>query len=113
MVICVPVAVDGSVDPRWGRADRVAVVETTGAGIVAWEEFEVGWNALHDEGGEGAHHARVARFLIDHHVETVVANHMGPGMQHMVERMGVGIHLGAEGDARTAVAAAFVRSPDD
>ncbi len=112
MVLCVPVTVDGSVDPRWGRASRVAVVQATGDTISHWQEFEVGWDVEHDTGGEGAHHARVARFLIDHHVEAVVANHMGPGMQHMVERMGVVLHMGAEGDARAAVAAALrPRSP--
>ncbi|MGE5225823.1 MAG: NifB/NifX family molybdenum-iron cluster-binding protein [Planctomycetaceae bacterium] len=103
MVLCVPVTADGAIDPRWGRADRVAVVETTGDAIGAWQEFDVGWNAAHDAGGEGAHHARVARFLLEHHVEAVVANHMGPGMLHMVERMGIAVHLGAEGDARAAV----------
>ena len=105
MVLCVPVAADGSVDPRWGRAGRVAVVQSSGDAISGWEEFDVGWDVAHDEGGEGAHHARVARFLIDHHVEAVVVGHLGPGMLHMVERMGIAVHPGAAGDARAAVTA--------
>lgn len=104
MVLCVPVTTEGQIDPRWGRADRMAVLDVTSDGISDWREFEVGWNALHDAGGEGAHHARIARFLVDHHVETVVAGHMGPGMQHMLERMGIAVNLGADGDARTVVA---------
>lgn len=106
MTICVPVTVEGSIDPRWGRADRVAIARTSEGEITGWEEFDVGWGRLHDEGPEGAHHARVARFLMDHEVEAVVANHMGMGMVRMLERMGVRIHLGAMGDARQAAQAA-------
>jgi predicted Fe-Mo cluster-binding NifX family protein len=107
MVVCVPVKTDGSIDPRWGRADRVAVAQVSAQGIVTWQEFDVGWSTLHDAGGEGAHHARVARFLLEHEVEAVVADHMGPGMLHMLEQMGLPIHLGAVGDAREAVVAAI------
>jgi predicted Fe-Mo cluster-binding NifX family protein len=102
MVICVPVTEEGLVDPRWGRADRVAIAEVAGDGIGAWQEYDVGWNALHDAGTEGSHHARVARFLQDHHVEAVVANHMGTPMVHMLEKMGVKVWLGARGNARNA-----------
>jgi predicted Fe-Mo cluster-binding NifX family protein len=92
---------------RWGRADRVAITHVTGDGIEAWKEYDVGWNALHDAGTEGSHHAGVARFLQDHHVEAVVANHMGMPMMHMLERMGVKVWLGAMGDARSATAVAI------
>lgn len=111
MVVCVPVNVDGSIDPRWGRADRVAIVRTTAQEITGWEEIEVGWSTLHDTGGEGAHHARVARLLIDYGVEAVVADHMGGGMLHMLGRMGISLHLGAAGDARKAVVAALADQP--
>ena len=86
--VCVPVAVDGLLDPRWGRADRVAVATVSQKGIDDWKEFDVGWGNLHDAGTEGSHHARVARFLLDHGVEAVVAHHMGAGMTHMLEQMG-------------------------
>jgi len=102
MVLCVPVTTEGLIDPRWGRADRVAITEVTGDGIGAWQEYDVGWHALHDAGTEGSHHARVARFLKEHHVEAVVANHMGAPMVHMLERMGVKVWLGATGNAREA-----------
>lgn len=107
MVVCVPVTTEGLIDPRWGRAERVAITQTTGDAIVAWQEHDVGWNALHDAGGEGSHHARVARFLQEHHVEAIVANHMGMPMVHMLERMGVSVWLGAIGDARAAVVKAI------
>jgi predicted Fe-Mo cluster-binding NifX family protein len=107
MVVCVPVTTEGLIDPRWGRADRVAVTEVTSDRIEAWQEYDVGWNAFHDAGTEGSHHARVARFLLEHHVEAVVANHMGPPMVHMLERMGVRVCLGAMGDARDAAVAAI------
>ncbi len=109
MVVCVPVTTEGLVDPRWGRAGRVAISEVTGDGIGSWHEYDVGWDALHDAGTEGSHHARVARFLQDHHVEAVVANHMGMPMVHMLEKMGVKVWLGATGGARDAVVTASRR----
>ena len=103
MLVCVPVTPDGQIDPRWGRASRVAVVETKGGGVAQWQEFDVRWDDLHDEGTEGGHHARVARFLREQGVGAVLAQHMGPDMQHMLGRMGIAVHLGVAGDARTAV----------
>ncbi len=103
MLICVPIQSDGQVDPRWGRAARVATVEASEDTLTAWHEFDVGWNELHDQGTEGGHHARVARFLKAHGVEMVVAHHVGPAMVTMLDRMGVRVRLGASGDARHAV----------
>ncbi len=107
MVVCVPVTVEGLIDPRWGRADRVAIADATANGIADWREFDVGWGTLHDVGTEGSHHARVARFLRDQHVDAIVANHMGLGMTRMLEQMGLKTYLGASGDARAAVAVAI------
>lgn len=101
--VCVPVTQDGSIDPRWGRADRVAIAEVGDTGIDAWQEHEVGWGRLHDAGPEGQHHARVATFLRDHGVGVVVAHHMGGGMEQMLARMEIEVHLGASGNARDAV----------
>jgi len=105
MIVCVPVTSEGMVDPRWGRADRVAVAEVGAGEIVSWREFEVSWSRLHDEGAPGSHHARVVRFLREHHIEAVVAHHIGEGMVRMLDTMGLPVHLGAVGDARTAVQA--------
>lgn len=105
VVICVPVLPDGTVDPRWGKADRLAVAEVAHGEIRSWEEFQVDWSIRHDEGSSARHHARVARFLLDHHVEAVVAHHVGDGMVRQLGIMKVALHLGAEGDARSAVLA--------
>ena len=107
MVVCVPVTTEGLVDPRWGRADRVALADVTENGIGDWQEHDVGWSVLHGEGTEGSHHARVARFLRDHQVEAVVADHMGAPMAHMLQQMGLKVRLGAGGDAREAVLGAL------
>ena len=45
----------------------------------------------------------MARFLRDHHVDVVVADHMGGGMRRMLDTMRVSVRLGAAGDARGAV----------
>ena len=106
MVICVPVTRHGQVDPRWGRAARVAVARVDAGSVSSWEEYDVGWDQLHDVGTEGGHHARVARFLRDHHVGVVVAHLMGAEMLHMLGEMGVQVQLEAAGDARGAAVAA-------
>jgi len=102
MLTCVPVLPDGQVDPRWGRAAVVAIAQVDDGTVTAWQEFNVGWDHLHDVGTEGGHHARVARFLREHGVQAVVADHMGPDMLTMLGRMGVVVRLGASGDAREA-----------
>ncbi len=109
MVVCVPVNADGTVDPRWGKAARVAVATVESGAVTGWQEYDVRWDELHDEGTEGGHHARIARFLQEHAVDTIVADHMGEGMLRMLPRMGVTLHLGASGDARDAVKTAVAR----
>jgi predicted Fe-Mo cluster-binding NifX family protein len=109
MIVCVPVSPDGTVEPRWGRAPRVAVAEVRSGAIERWQEFDVRWDQLHDVGTEGGHHARVAGFLREHAVEVVVAGHMGPPMQQMCSRMQLQVRLGVSGDARAAVVAAAAR----
>lgn len=106
MIVCVPVTPDGEVDPRWGRAALVAVAKVEGGRIVAWDEYPVAWDVLHDVGSEGGHHARVARFVQEHGVEVVVAGHMGPPMAQMLAKMQILARTGAQGDARAAVTAA-------
>jgi predicted Fe-Mo cluster-binding NifX family protein len=106
MILCIPVTPDGLTAPGWGRTHRVAVATASGSDVSEWQEFDVDWDTLHDEGTEGAHHARVARFLIEHHIDVVVAEHMGPGMTRMLTTMGIHVSLGADGDARAAVLAA-------
>jgi predicted Fe-Mo cluster-binding NifX family protein len=105
MIVCTPVTNEGMVDPRWGRADWVAVADVVDGEIVSWQEVEVSWSRLHDEGTPGSHHARVVTFLREHHVEAVVATHIGDGMVRLLDSMGLPVHLGAAGDARAAVQA--------
>jgi len=105
VIVCAPVTGEGLIDPRWGRADRVAVADVVDGEIVSWLEVEVSWSRLHDEGTPGSHHARVVTFLRDHHVEAVLANHVGDGMVRTLDAMGLPLHLGAAGDARAAVKA--------
>ena len=109
MILCVPVTGTGEVDPRWGRAGRVAVAEVVGGTVRRWDEYDVAWDRLHDESTEGGHHARVARFVQEHRATIVVAHHMGDPMVQMLGRMDIGVQLGVSGDARQAVLAAAAR----
>jgi predicted Fe-Mo cluster-binding NifX family protein len=106
MRVCVPITADGQVDPRWGRADRVAVADVADGEIHEWQEFTVAWGTLHDEGTEGGHHARVARFLRDNQVKAIAVHHVGPGMQRMLGSMAIRVVTGLGGDARSAARAA-------
>ena len=101
----VALAVDqsGSVGHSWGKAPRVAVAEIEDGRIVAWNEYDVGWDVAHDSGTHGAHHARVVRFLKEHDVEVVLASHVGDGMVRMLDTMGVRLELEVTGDAKQAV----------
>lgn len=106
MIVCVPVDGAGAVDPRWGRAARVALATVEDGAITDWRVLSVAWDSLHDAGSERAHHARVARLLREHRVEVVVAHHMGAGMSRMLNTMGIAVQLGASGDARLAARSA-------
>lgn len=106
VTVAVALAPGGMAGQGWGRAPRVAIARVEGERIQNWDEYDVGWDALHDEGSEGGHHARIARFLGDHGVELVLAGHMGPPMVQMLGRMGVRVRLGDAGDPRAAVIAA-------
>jgi predicted Fe-Mo cluster-binding NifX family protein len=106
VVVAIAVGAGGSVDPRWGRAQRVAVATVDRGRLSNWEETEVGWGTLREEGSERAHHARVARFVKQHGVQIVVAHHMGTDMLAMLGRMGLEVQVPASGDAREAVLAA-------
>jgi predicted Fe-Mo cluster-binding NifX family protein len=106
MIAAIALSLEGSAGQGWGRAPRVAVARVEDGRIDTWAEYAVGWDVLHDQGTEGGHHARIARFLNEHGVELVVAGHMGQPMVEMLGRMNIGVRLGIGGDARAAVLAA-------
>lgn len=105
MIVCATLGADGAVGSGLGRASRVVLASVVEGQVAGWDEHEVGWDRLHDEGTEGAHHARIARFLRDNTVEAVVAAHLGAGMVRMLGTMGIRF-VPADGDAREAVARA-------
>ncbi|BDO40716.1 MAG: hypothetical protein BGO38_16445 [Cellulomonas sp. 73-145] len=101
--VVVAVALHGDqVGGGWGRAPQVAVATIDGATIRSWEVHDVRWDVAHDEGGEGAHHARVVRFLRDNGVQVVVTGHMGPPMQNTLGKLGIRVVMGVIGDPRLA-----------
>ena len=105
MNICVPITPNGDVEARWGRADRVAVAEVSNGVISGWREIDVGWGTEHDASTEGAHHARIAKFLLDNTIDAVAVQHVGPGMQRMLDTMGIRVSAQHSGAARHAVTA--------
>ncbi len=107
VIVCAPVTPDGKIDPRWGKADWLAVANVADGAVTSWELVEVSWSRLHDEGSSARHHARVARFLLDHQIEAVIADHVGDGMVRMLSTMKIQLLTGAQGDARSAVLTAL------
>lgn len=103
MNIVIPVTPEGLVERRWGKAPRVAVANVTDGAITDWQEYAVGWDIAHDEGPEGAHHARIVRFLREHAVSHVVVDHMGAPMQHTLGKLGIAILPARSVSAREAV----------
>ncbi len=115
MIICAPVTPGGEIGHSWGRAHTVALLTVEAGEVVASERMDVSWDSLHDEGTEGSHHARVARFLKEHRVNTVLASHMGAPMANMIHKLGIQLHLQAGGNAREsalAVAAEAAAAPE-
>ena len=106
MRIALPVTDNAEVGSSWGRASRVAIADIDDGVIVGWRDEPVEWDRQHDQGTDGAHHARVALFLRDNGIDRVVAQHMGAPMLNMLQRMGVVAILNIEGDARVAAEAA-------
>ena len=102
MKIAIPVDTDGNVDHRWGKAHYVAIAETDASGKLSdFTTHAVRWDELHDEGGHGQHHARIIRFLREQEADAVMVNHMGNGIAHSIDRLGLIILAGAAGDARS------------
>ena len=89
-----------------GRAPVVAVATVADGQVTGWTEHQVGWDALHGQGSEGSHHARIVRFVRENEVNVVVAAHLGPPMHHTLTKLGCKVVLGLAGDARAAAVAA-------
>lgn len=105
MIVCIPITPDDHVGHSWGRAAAVAIADVDGNAIKTWERVNVSWDSQHDEGSEGTHHARVARFLKENKVDVVAASHMGDPMANMIRKLRIRLVLGAVGDARTTALA--------
>ncbi|MHB0927903.1 MAG: NifB/NifX family molybdenum-iron cluster-binding protein [Candidatus Nanopelagicales bacterium] len=108
-VVAATISPDGSIGGGLGKAHWMAIASVVDGAITDWRVEEVRWDELHDEGGEGSHHARIVRFMRDHQVQDVVAAHAGPPMQNTLSKLGIRLHMGAAGDARQAVLAALTR----
>ena len=106
MIVAIALSPNGTAGQGWGRAPHVAIARLEDGRMQAWDVHDVQWDVLHDEGPEGGHHARIARFLKEQRVELVMAGHMGPPMVQMLARMGIAVRLGDEGDPRAAVTTA-------
>ena len=112
MYVATPVDAQEQSAHAWGRAHWIAVADVSDAGIASWDVHEVGWDELHDSSTHGSHHARVVSFLKDQHIQAIVVDHVGEGMQRMLTTMGIPMLPASPGDAKASVLAA-VRGTQD
>lgn len=104
--LCAPLAEDGTINGRWCQSNRVAVADVREARITAWQEFDVGWERLHDEGPHEAHHDRMAAFLRDRGVNVIVVDHIGTCLRATLLKLDIAVHPGARGPADSAMVTA-------
>jgi predicted Fe-Mo cluster-binding NifX family protein len=107
MIVATPVTPDGQSAAAWGRAHWIGVADIADGEVRGWQIHEVAWDASHDEGTHGSHHARIVRFLKEQRVEAVVVDHMGAGMVRVMESMGIPLLPATPGDAHASVLAAL------
>ena len=104
MKLTVPIADDGQIDPRFGKAVRMAVGTVADDGqLTDWQINEVGWDVLHDQGEHGQHHARIVRFLKENQIDRVVFAHIGQPMMHTIDKMGLQLVEAPIMDAKDAI----------
>lgn len=108
--ICTTLGPDGGLGRGLGKASRVALARVDDDEVTEWRELDVGWDELHDSGTEGAHHARIVRFLREHEVGVVVTPGLGDGMRRVLATMGIRVSIATGDDARDAVLTA-ARAP--
>ncbi|MGC8647831.1 MAG: NifB/NifX family molybdenum-iron cluster-binding protein [Candidatus Micrarchaeia archaeon] len=77
-----------------GRAPRVAIIHEKDGKVEKIEEIDVGWDKAHETEQEGLHHATVAKFIMQHKVNEIIASGAGPDMRKMLERLGMKIRIG-------------------
>lgn len=87
-----------------GRAPRVGLGTRDGRRLLSWQVIDVDWDRAHDQENEGSHHARVARFLREHHVQELYALRAGDDMRRMIGQLGIEFRT-SSGDARQAIEA--------
>ena len=107
MIVATPVTESGQSAAAWGKAHWIGVAGVENGAVTAWQVHEVGWDVSHDEGTHGSHHARIVRFLKEQAIETVVVDHMGPGMVQVMQTMKIARLPARPGDAQASILAAL------
>jgi predicted Fe-Mo cluster-binding NifX family protein len=88
---------DAAVDPRFGRAQYLTLVETEGLAFEATEN-----PGLQASGGAGVQAAQLAAAA---GARAVLTGNVGPNAYHALAAAGIKVYIGAAGTVRQAVAA--------
>jgi predicted Fe-Mo cluster-binding NifX family protein len=105
--VCIPLNADGTIHDRLGQANSVAICKVDGDSVSDWTEIVVDWDTTYGVDVLGVHHPRVIRFLQEHQVNAVVADNVCDIMKSTLPTLGVTVHAGVKGNARSAVAEAI------
>lgn len=115
MRIAVALLLNGKVNPHFGRADQMALVDVEDGKITDWQVVDTPFAEMHkdhhhNDGETGhphrsSHQSTIKEFLTGHDVNAVFVQHAGPGLQKVKDETDIKIITGAQGDAREAVTA--------
>lgn len=72
-----------------GAASSCRGRRITNGVIRDWRQITVDWMSSMVIPPRGPHHARVARFLRDNNVDAIAVDRIGPGMQRMLDWIGI------------------------
>ncbi len=106
-IICIPLNADGTIHDRLGKANTVAICKLEDGQVSDWTEHVVEWDTTYGVDVMGVHHPRIMRFMQDQKVDAVVADNVCDVIQRSLPNVGVTVHPGFTGDARSVVASAM------
>lgn len=94
---------DGSVSGALPSAQSVVIADVRGLDIVRWQLHQVGWDALR---GTRDAEGRIAAFVVEHHVQAIVADRLPESTRDALAAMGVAVFQRGGISARAAAVSA-------
>lgn len=110
MKIAIAILPNGMINSHMGRTKRVALAAIENGKIADWQEVDVPFGENHDHNHnhhdhhddhhhhdhdhhhhDHHHHDAIGDFMVENGVDTVLVEHVGPGIQHVLNRAKVNV----------------------